>query len=190
MSCSCHICVRCISTNCAMHGIRRSCAKARTEFAGLWGFNGKGHHIAIGPNGWDNWHPAKHEIGKRTLFHSAPVVAASSPPTDASPRPASPDDTDDIGKLLGSLQLENDVRKRPLGFDEAYHTTSDSDSYSGGGDDGDGCRELAACDSECGYDAHLSLCLPLRDTMFWSISGWVVLAMERKTQHHITHSSY
>lgn len=83
------------------------------------------------------------------MFQSAPIANLSS--EACSSRPASLDETHDVGRLLGSLQLVDDVRRRPVGPDELCLVTSGSDSYSARGDDSDDGRDLAACDLECGY---------------------------------------
>lgn len=132
-------------------------------------YNGKGRHMALGPTGWQDWHPTRTERMERSLVQDDKIKTEVDPPTASA---------SSIGSAAVSLSKAKDERPKEPGeytivraLQEVMDRTDtpepdDSDDfesfsmgYSGGYRSGlssrsSSPRDLTACDAECGYCGH------------------------------------
>jgi hypothetical protein len=138
---------------------------ARIELSHSASYNGKGRHMALGPQSWMGWSPTAAERRSRQLLednagppskpNSGRSTSAISTTTleESSPSPNVGDDHPNViatalhevmANLSSTVYRESDEYEQDMSFSSRYHSSRSDEEDGGGGD-------FAACDKECGY---------------------------------------
>lgn len=142
---------------------------ARIALSQSSSYNGKGRHMALGPTGWQNWHPTPVARRERSLVQDdrvkaevdlfAPVASSVADPSATSSEAEDEKKTaPEESAIFRALQEAMDREDTPE-LDDSDELEHFDAGFSGGYRSGWGSRssspkDLTACDAECGYCGH------------------------------------
>ena len=134
---------------------------ARIALSQSSSYNGKGRHMALGPPGWQNWHPSFAEQRERSLLQEDEPSGEEVPAAPTAPTAATADTggrAGDVSVIAEALSNTTDRRASPEidGDDDSDgHDMDDSGGYrSYTSSREQSPRDYTACDIECGYCGH------------------------------------